>query len=337
MSFGQALRSFLQWVQRCHAMRQKAAVDDQPAIPNSQAACGTNSNADIVLVAHYGAGFAHEILVRGLEQHGLLAAARHMQLCDSLILFKSLPQYQQNAKLPYLASKLCPAYEPREGYALDHAEALREVSRAAFKTPEVFWYCSACSLQDFGARIGVHVPSAEQAQQQPGHVSSAVAAACSASAAGDCEGGIAPLKQEAHMIPSPQVPPAVTAAAAAGISPAECLPIKQEVTAKTRARSLEDADDACEDVPARKRPLGTFAPAPERLGPTTPPPVARRAQHVDGSATSNVIPSQVKSWNGSSQTQQAGDTLHPAQMLLTSCLAAWAGASTHAGPAGAVV
>lgn len=135
---------FLDWVRRRHRAEHSSCCKDH----------------HIILVAHYGANFAHRILVEALVAFRLFQDCSNMYLCDSLISFKLHEGERESCSLTALAKDFAPKLKlPSKGDGVLRAKALRKVSEAALSkhgvSHEFFWRVSDCSILDFAKRLGV--------------------------------------------------------------------------------------------------------------------------------------------------------------------------------------
>ncbi len=129
-----------------------------------------NNDANIVLVAHGGSTWAHEILANGLHNSRLLASAANVRICDSVIAFKLMPVGGQPVGRPSADCKLktlavLKAKYPQNWQAINRVQSLREVSQTALTsmgfTPPDFWRRAACQMYVFASRINAPTRTAD--------------------------------------------------------------------------------------------------------------------------------------------------------------------------------
>ncbi|KAK9818529.1 hypothetical protein WJX74_010254 [Apatococcus lobatus] len=297
MTIKEALVDFLQWIEQ--------TCDQQPSQklhgPLHQNLDGHQlATPSIILVAHYGSGFAHEVLVGGLRDHGLVSSASHLRLCDSLIAFKALRGMYSPCKLPFLAQKLAPKYDPPEGCAMSHAVALQEVSNAFLSakpfSSQIMWQLFDCPLTDFAQRIGIST-SHDSAQQT--------------SFQQDIKHAVAPSPVEAVG----SQPTLSTAAAPAALTSSTVIK-EQDGVASSQAEFIavcngEDQPDRGLEPPPKRRAVGTMTSSPDRPmnGPVTPPAVVRSQPCRTGRSSSPCMQpdaEQVSDDAASMNTKEAG-------------------------------
>ena len=141
------------------------ATKDHPAFKSK----AKRSDAGITLVAHYGSGFHHKMLVQALQQHNFLPTAKLSRLCDSCIYFKVMRGRDISSNLETLAAEYAPHYRVTNGDGPSKAKALRAVSVAALgevgRTPCMVWPRLSCPLHEFAECI--QLPNVADEASQP--------------------------------------------------------------------------------------------------------------------------------------------------------------------------
>jgi hypothetical protein len=130
-------------------------------MPNSRA-----TEADVVMVAHYGSCHDHVILLKTMMSCGLNPPI--WRFSDTLPIYKIVVQPDEGAKLSELVHTYAPWFKHMENDASSDAEALSAVVRVGITSWQVACYAFSTPCSDFMRFVGLNTFAVENPPPFPG-------------------------------------------------------------------------------------------------------------------------------------------------------------------------